>query len=262
MDVNKGDFTGLAERYSKNRPDYSASVLRALLSLVDKPVHEIDFVDVGAGTGIWTRMVREAGVKSVIAVEPNEDMRRFGISDTSNDAKFPDVIWKPGSGENTGLLSESCDLISMASSFHWADFDKATQEFHRILKGNGRFVALWNPRLIETNPLLVEIENHLTFLKSDINRVSSGRSGITDVLTEKLNDSPYFDDVIYIEGRHSVYMTPERYLGAWHSVNDLQAQLGRKLFDDFIHFVESKVKGLDFIEAEYLTRAWSARKAI
>ncbi|MDM5138390.1 methyltransferase domain-containing protein [Aeromonas bestiarum] len=262
MKVSKGDFTGLAEKYSKNRPDYSASVLKSLLALVDKPINDIDFVDVGAGTGIWTRMVREAGVKSVIAVEPNDDMRRVGITDTVKNTKLSDVIWISGSGENTGLLSNSCDLVSMASSFHWADFDKATKEFHRILKENGRFVALWNPRLIENNPLLVEIEDYLTFLKKDIKRVSSGRSGITDVLTERLNESIYFDDVIYIEGRHSVYMTPERYLGAWHSVNDLQAQLGSKLFEDFIKFIENKVKGLDFIEADYFTRAWSARKVV
>ena len=39
-----------------------------------------------------------------------------------------------------------------------AFFDKATSEFSRVLKPDGCFVALWNPRLIEANPLLVEIE--------------------------------------------------------------------------------------------------------
>lgn len=262
MDIKKGDFTGLAEKYSQNRPNYSASVLRALLSLVDKPTSQIDFVDVGAGTGIWTRMVRDAGVKSVYAVEPNDDMRKFGIADTMPAPNRCDVTWLNGSAEFTGLESNSCDLVSMASSFHWADFAQATKEFHRILRKNGRFVALWNPRYIDNNPLLVEIENYLSHLKGDIKRVSSGLSGITENLTQMLNDCDLFDDVVYIEARHTILLSPERYIGAWLSVNDLQAQLGKILFDKFIKYVEAKVSPLEYVEAEYLTRAWSAKKVM
>ena len=35
-------------------------------------------LDVGAGSGIWTRMVCEQGVKTAIAIEPNDDMREIG----------------------------------------------------------------------------------------------------------------------------------------------------------------------------------------
>ena len=31
-----GDFTGLAQNYTENRPDYSPSVLTSLIALVDK----------------------------------------------------------------------------------------------------------------------------------------------------------------------------------------------------------------------------------
>jgi SAM-dependent methyltransferase len=53
-------------------------------------------------------------------------------------------------------------IVRMASSLHWANFDKACDEFHRILRPGGVFVALWNPRFIEANPLLVEIEAQIT----------------------------------------------------------------------------------------------------
>lgn len=251
-----GDFTGLAKDYSQNRPDYSPSVLNALLGLLQKPVDEIDFVDVGAGTGIWTRMVYNKGVKSVTAIEPNDDMRASGLVD--NVGMY--VQWLAGSAEQTGLSDACCDWLSMASSFHWVDFNKATQEFYRLLRAGGRFTALWNPRLIEANPLLVEIEAHLDTLRPNIKRVSSGRSGITETLTEQLGNSPYFDDVIYLEGRHVIAMTPERYLGAWRSVNDLRVQLGPEKFDVFLAFIERLITGLDMIEATYMTRAWSARR--
>lgn len=255
-ELRAGDFTGLAKDYSQHRPDYCPSVLKALLGLLGKPTAEIDFVDVGAGTGIWTRMVHDAGVRTATAVEPNDDMRNNGIADSLHTA----VRWLAGSAETTGLPNASADWLSMASSFHWANFDTATQEFHRVLRPGGRFTALWNPRLIEENPMLVEIEAHLDTLRPNIKRVSSGRSGITETLTEQLWESPYFDDVVYVEGRHVIAMTPERYLGAWRSVNDLRVQLGPEKFDAFLTFVEKRISDLQVIEATYLTRAWSARR--
>ncbi len=254
--LKAGDFTGLASDYSQNRPDYSLSVLKALLSMLNNSTTEIDFVDVGAGTGIWTRMVNATGVRSVTAIEPNDDMRQNGIADSKNTK----ISWLAGSAEDTGLADASADWLSMASSFHWANFDSATKEFHRVLRAGGRFTALWNPRLIEVNPLLVEIEAHLDTLRPNIKRVSSGRSGITETLTDQLWRSPYFEDVVYFEGRHVIEMTPERYLGAWRSVNDLRVQLGPEKFHDFLVFVEKRITGLQVIEATYLTRAWSARR--
>lgn len=255
--IKASDFTGLAEDYSAYRPAYSESVLDALLGLTGKPASDLDFVDVGAGTGIWTRMVARRGMASAIAVEPNDDMRRFGERDSTN---LP-IVWRPGSGEETGLPNSCCDLLTMASSFHWTDFDRATREFHRLLRPRGWFVALWNPRLIEVNPLLLEIEAELVRLKGgDIQRVSSGRSGITETLTERLFASPYFDDVVYLEGRHVTRQTPEHYLGVWRSVNDLQAQLGAERFTRFLDYVSEKTAGLPYIEATYLTRAWAARR--
>lgn len=253
--LKAGDFTGLAKDYSQHRPDYCPSVLNSLLGLLEKPKAEVDFVDVGAGTGIWTRMVFNSGVKSATAVEPNADMRKNGILDS----RHTSLKWQAGSAEETGLPPGSADWLTMASSFHWASFDAATREFHRVLRPGGRFTALWNPRLIEVNPLLMEIEAYLDRLRPNIKRVSSGRSGITETLTNRLWESPYFEDVVYVEGRHIIKMTPDRYLGAWRSVNDLRVQLGPDKFDSFLRFVEKCIAGQSFIEATYLTRAWSSR---
>ena len=254
--MKAGDFSSLAEDYSANRPDYSNSVLDALLGMLNAPVDAIDFADVGAGTGIWTRMVHARGVRSTIAIEPNEYMRNQGIQDSSGTS----IKWLAANAEKTGLASESVHMLTMASSFHWVDFEVATREFHRVLKKKGLFTALWNPRLIEVNPMLVEIEDYLETLRPNIERVSSGRSGITKKLTEKLLASPFFEDIVYLEGRHVILMTPHRYLGAWRSVNDLQAQLGTEKFETFLSFVEGRIAGLEAIEATYLTRAWTAHK--
>lgn len=255
-DRQPGDFSGLASDYARNRPDYCPSVLNALVGLLESPPNKLDYVDIGAGTGIWTRMVAERGFRSVFAVEPNDDMRRQGASELTHRT----IVWSAGSAENSGLTSGSFDWLTMASSFHWADFDGATREFHRVLRRGGRFTALWNPRLIETNPVLVEIEAKLDTYGVPIKRVSSGRSGITNSLTDRLWSSPFFEDVVYVEGRHEIAMTPERYIGAWRSVNDLQVQLGSSNFDDFLRFVERRLEGMAEVPTTYLTRAWSARR--
>jgi ubiquinone/menaquinone biosynthesis C-methylase UbiE len=251
--LKPGDFTGLASDYSQHRPDYCPSVLNAVTGLIGKSLSEVDFVDVGAGTGIWTRMVHKIGVRSTTAIEPNKNMRLKGIVDS----KKTGINWLAGSAETTGLNDKSADWLSMASSFHWVDFSAATHEFYRVLRPGGLFTALWNSRLIEINPLLVEIEMQLHALQPNIKRVSSGRSGITETLTEQLSTSPYFKDVVYIEGRHVIEMTPERYLGIWRSVNDLRVQLGHKKFSAFLKFVEKRITGINIIEATYLTRSWS-----
>ncbi|MFZ0311271.1 MAG: class I SAM-dependent methyltransferase [Candidatus Korobacteraceae bacterium] len=255
--MKHGDFTGLAGDYAKFRPGYAPQVATAILNYVGRDAANIDAADLGAGTGIWTRTLVARGLHSVVAVEPNDDMRGQGIESSRGTG----IVWRKGSAEATGLPGNSADLVSMASSLHWTDFDQACDEFHRILRPGGVFVALWNPRFIEASPLLVEIEAQITRLKPDIRRVSSGRSGITERLTDMLSAKPQFAEVLYVEGRHSVCQTPQQYLGTWRSVNDLQVQLGAELFREFLDCTEKRIAGLTGIETTYVTRAWAARRA-
>jgi SAM-dependent methyltransferase len=255
--MKHGDFTGLADDYARYRPGYAAQVATAILGYLGRDPASVDAVDLGAGTGIWTRMLAARGLRSIVAVEPNDEMRGQGIETSRGTG----IVWRKGSAEATGLPDESADLITMASSLHWADFDQACEEFQRVLRPQGVFAALWNPRWIEANPLLVEIEAEIVRLKPDIRRVSSGRSGITERLTDLLSVKPQFAEVLYCEGRHLVRQTPEQYMGAWRSVNDLRVQLGPELFAKFLELTEQRVAGYAQIETTYVTRAWVARRA-
>jgi SAM-dependent methyltransferase len=254
--LRHGDYTGLADAYSRYRPGYSPHAARIILALLRRPPAALDVVDVGAGTGIWTRELAQQGFRSVTAVEPNEDMRRCGMADSAGLL----INWRAGRGEQTGLPSSCCNLISMASSFHWVDTERGLSEFHRLLRPDGRFVALWNPRLIEANPLLVEIERALQAIGPEIERRSSGRSGLTDRLSDILSQHRLFDDLVYAECRHTVRQTPAEYLGVWRSVNDVQVQLGPERWQRFLGEVERLIAGQDSIETTYLTRLWTVRR--
>lgn len=128
-----GEFSALADDYARYRPGYAPSVVPAILDLVGRPAIEIDAADVGAGTGIWTMMLAACGLRSIIAVEPDDEMRRQGILASQG----KNILWRKGTGEETGLADELLHLVSMASSFHWVDFDKGCAEFQRIFARAG-----------------------------------------------------------------------------------------------------------------------------
>lgn len=252
--MKHGDFTELAENYARYRPAYSPFVLEAFLGLKNES-NNLICVDVGAGTGIWSRQLAERGIK-VIAVEPNDAMREAGKKQSQGTG----IEWLSGSAESTGLPDGCADFVCMASSFHWPDFNKAVTEFSRILKPGGFFMALWNTRRFEVNPLLIEIEKYLHELIPNLKRVSSGRSAFCETLTEKLFYCGKFDDVLYLQGLHTEMQTPERYIGLWESVNDIRVQAGEQRFKQFLDFIRNKTKDMSEIEAQYLTRSWIARK--
>jgi ubiquinone/menaquinone biosynthesis C-methylase UbiE len=253
--MKHGDFTKLSGFYAQYRPGYSPVILTALLGLSDKENTSVQFADIGAGTGIWTRQVAASGCQ-VTAVEPNDAMRTEGIKQSVDSG----IAWHEGSGEKTGLQNQSQDFVSMASSFHWPDFDKATAEFSRILKPNGHLVALWNPRHIQENPLLIEIEDYLKELVPDMKRVSSGKSVFCETLYQRLETCKHFEGTVYMQAIHTEKQSKERYIGLWRSVNDIRVQAGEKRFAQFLAFLDQRIADDQIIEAQYMTRAWVTRK--
>jgi ubiquinone/menaquinone biosynthesis C-methylase UbiE len=249
--IKQGDFTQLASDYSSCRPDYSQSVLQALL----RHTGAAAVADVGAGTGIWSRMLSQAGLKTV-AVEPCENMRAEGIRFT---AEY-DIDWHAGWAEATSLPDASVDWGTMASSFHWTDTPVALAEFHRILKPGGHLTVLWNPRNIDGNELHEEIEQGIHDLVPNLKRVSSGRARNSRDWTDDLQSTGQFTDCIFMEAQHEIAMSHERYIGAWRSVNDIQAQAGPELFPRLLDSIRAKISHLEQVVVPYKTRAWTVTK--
>ena len=250
--IKQGDFTGLAQDYSACRPNYSETVLGNLL----QHTGAVSVADVGAGTGIWSRMLSQAGLR-VNAVEPNDDMRGEGIRVTAD----YDIHWHAGSAEQTTLDEQCVDWVTMASSFHWADTPKALAEFHRILKPGGHLTVLWNPRNIDGNELHEGIEQLVHDMVPNLKRVSSGRAKNSRDWTDDLQSTGHFADCLFIEGRHEIAMTHERYLGAWRSVNDIQAQAGPECFEILLERISDRIANLDHVTVPYKTRSWTVRKS-
>ncbi len=248
--MQQGDFSSLASEYI-HRTGYSLSILNALSRYAKLDSHEAITADVGAGTGKLTENLVELGFKG-FAVEPNDAMRSEGVKLCGNSS----FVWSKGSAEKT-LLPDSCvDWVLMGSSFHWTDSKSALKEFHRILKPGGFFVALWNPRNLESSAFHMEIEKKIYEQVPGLKRVSSGNSQYTKDLNEELVQGGYFKDPLFMEAAYTIEMTKERYLGAWKSVNDIRAQAGEEIFQEIISYISDKISGMNSVIVPYKTRAW------
>ena len=233
-----GDFSQLAVKYSKFRPGYSESVLSALLCLTNHPPPTIDFVDVGAGTGIWTRMVADRGCRSITAVEPNDEMRRLGMKRTK---KYADVSWYEAVAENTEQPSHTFDIVTFGSSFTVTDRPLALRETDRLLKPKGWFACMVNHRDL-SDPIQNTIES---IIKSHITNYKYGtrREDQTDII----NKSGFFTKVKKIEGQILHQQSREDCLTAWRSHATLRDQAGDQ-FTDIIRDIETYLEDFKMID--------------
>jgi len=254
-DMKAGDFSTLAQNYAKYRPDYAATILRALVRYTDSGGEDFRVVDVGAGTGLWTKMLADSGL-SCVAVEPNDAMREEGIQYTRGSS----VVWRAGSAEETGQNTASVDWVTMASSFHWVRQPDGLHEFARILKPGGYLTALWNPRQIEGNAFHEHIESIIYSIVPELMRASSGASRHAPDYSKVLTSTDDFTDVVFFEASHEVMMTKERYLGVWRSVNDIQVQAGPERFSRILDAIAAEIAHVDEIVVPYRTRAWTAQR--
>ena len=134
-------FSDRVHDYVSYRPGYPRAVVTFL--------HEnagIDpratVADVGSGTGIFTRLLVEAG-HTVYAIEPNAPMRAAAERDLAGMPRFISVA---ATAEHTSLDDRSVDVVTAAQAFHWFDVARVRREFRRILRAGGHVVLVWNDR--------------------------------------------------------------------------------------------------------------------
>lgn len=149
-------FSDRVEHYSRYRPGYPAAALD-LLARECGLAPGIRVADIGAGTGIFTRLLLDRGAL-VFAVEPNPEMRAAAEQWLAGTPGFASVA---APAEATGLPDASVELIVAAQAFHWFDRAKARAEFARILRPGGWLALVWNEREIDTTPFLRSYEQLL-----------------------------------------------------------------------------------------------------
>lgn len=134
-------FSDRVENYVRARPGYPQAIVDVLR---DRGVIVAGsrVADVGAGTGISSRLFLEAGCE-VIAIEPNEAMRAAADKALSTYIAYHSAS---GTAEETTLANGSVDLVVAAQAFHWFDRVRFRRECWRILASYGHVALIWNDR--------------------------------------------------------------------------------------------------------------------
>ena len=131
-------FASAAEAYARGRPGYPAALSGWLAGALGLRAGAT-CVDLGAGTGKFTRMLLATGAE-VLAVEPVAEMRGRLVAD------LPAVRALDGTAEALPLADRSADAVLCAQAFHWFANERALEEIHRVLKPGGRLGLVWNVR--------------------------------------------------------------------------------------------------------------------
>lgn len=132
-------FNGMANDYSKYRPNYAKKSINYLIAEAHLTQNSV-IADIGSGTGKFSKLLLAEGFK-VFGVEPNNDMRQKAEYELKDFENFISIL---GTSENTTLSDKSIDLITVAQAFHWFDIKKFLIECNRILKENGYIAILYN----------------------------------------------------------------------------------------------------------------------
>ena len=143
----KDHFSKQAGDYAKFRPGYPQELFDYLGSIA--PSRQLGW---DCGTGNGQAAVRLASIfDRVIATDASEKQ-------IANAQPHEHVEYRVAPAENSGIQSESIDLIMVAQALHWFDLNGFYAEVQRVLKPDGVLTALaYN--LLHIDPAIDEIVN-------------------------------------------------------------------------------------------------------
>jgi SAM-dependent methyltransferase len=125
-------FGTVAELYDAYRPAPPPEAIEIFGDLAG-----LDVLEVGAGTGLWTRFLTAQGATLTI-VEPDDAMRAV------LERRSPEVRSLAGAAEDLPVEDESFDAVVSNSAWHWFEQPQATHEMARVLRDAGKLYVLWN----------------------------------------------------------------------------------------------------------------------
>jgi len=164
-------YDGLAPIYDRRRPSYPAEAVRAVASLATAAAPSGSVLDVGCGTGIFTRLLAAElpDAFSITGVEPSADMRataaaRFEVS--------PRIRFVAGQAEALPARTQSIALVTAATAAHRFDRPPFYAEAARVLAPGGSMALVQNERRWWDSSGLAEYETILESLVPDYRRGS------------------------------------------------------------------------------------------
>ncbi|MET4121235.1 SAM-dependent methyltransferase [Bradyrhizobium sp. JR1.5] len=149
------EFTGEGESYDLYRPSYPAEVARVIIDHVTNKRFDAPIVDVGSGTGIFTRVLaaEAQGRLAVIGVEPNADMLQIAGKSAPHDLQ---ITFRIAAAERLPFPDKSVSAIAAATAAHRFDRQMFYTEVARTLLPDGMLALVHNRHRYWDSPALAE----------------------------------------------------------------------------------------------------------
>jgi SAM-dependent methyltransferase len=135
MQARGRSFGSVAAGYAAHRPTYPDDAVAFLVGR-EQPLRVLDL---GAGTGLLTEVVRGLG-HHVLAVDPSAEM----LAELT--ARLPDVETVVGPAESIPADDASVDVVVAGQAAHWFGVAPASREIRRVLRPGGVLGLIWNSR--------------------------------------------------------------------------------------------------------------------
>jgi len=126
-------FGAVADAYDRYRPAPPGEAVDWVLA-----TDVLDVLDLGAGTGAVTRLLRARVPGKVVAAEPDARMRAVLVR------RVLDVLAVGARAEALPFADETFDAVAVSSAWHWMDLALTVPEAARVLRPGGRLGVLWN----------------------------------------------------------------------------------------------------------------------
>ena len=202
-------FEGLADVYHQARPSYPKETLDDIHKYCAPKNKKITILDIGSGTGIFTRSLAERFQNEylkIIGLEPCSEMRKKALQNIENN----NITFIEGVAENLHFDDHSIDLVSVAQALHWFDRPKFYSEVKRVLVSGGCFVIIDNSRDWRNSPFLSEYEDILEEFVINSDGTHHSRTYREYKHTEELQN--FFSEIKECLYRWNCNMTEELFL--------------------------------------------------
>jgi ubiquinone/menaquinone biosynthesis C-methylase UbiE len=240
------DYTNRAATYDA-RAAYSDIALDKLIEAMNCRLSE-PVADIGAGTGKLTVPLLNRNLR-VIAIEPNDAMRDFGVRNTAG----RNVSWTKADMHHTGLDNNAVAHAFFGSSFNVADQQITLKEVARILKPGGTFACMWNHRDL-TDPLQAEIEK---VFKREVPSYSYGKR--REDPTDDIKRSELFGPINHIAERFLATLPAKAWVSAWSSHATVARQVGEQRMMEIVAEIGKLVGDAKDVSVPYTTVIWYAQ---
>lgn len=249
--IKLGNFNSLAKAYRQSRPGYSKDIVYLLKSFFPSSNKKIKSLDLGSGTGIFTKEIAKISYH-VTGVELSKEMIK-------NAYKIKNVKYLNSSVESISF-KEKFDIISSASCFHWFNNSKIAKLINANLKDNGLFIICYNSRKISKNPFLKKVEKKIYSLNKNFkSRISSGQSDFAKKKIIDFTKKSKLNGPIYFEFSHFEKFSKKRYFTVWESSNEFRNKLSNENYKNFLNWLNLNFPKKS-ITTEYVNKCWLFKK--